>query len=409
MAHQSRRCRCRDADAVREALKKLELFVVSENVRSQRHRRRRRRMCCCRPRPGARRTARSPIPSAASRASARSCRRRARRGRTGGSSREVAQRHGLWRRRSPIESAADIFREHAALSAFENDGSARFRHRRARRTVATTAYDALTPVQWPVPRRATRPHARFFADGGFFTTDGKARFIAPELPALRSATSAELAAAAQHRPHPRPVAHHDAHRPEPAARRSICRSRSSRSIPTMPASSASPTAASRASPPTTAQCIAESRRQRAPAARHAVRADPLERRRTRSPARVGALVRAFTDPFSGQPESKATPASIAPYEYVFRGFALSRKPLDLPPSMHGGRASRSRAATAICFADNADLARWQAWLTVRRRRRRRRISRISAAAFIARRRLPATASRPACSSAPRMTPATGTW
>ena len=65
-------------------------------------------------------------------------------------------------------------------------------------------------------------------------------------------------------------------------------------------------------------------------------------------ARVGSLVAPFTDPFSGQPENKATPASIAPYEYVFRGFALSRKPLEIARRMPGGRASRSLAATAIC-------------------------------------------------------------
>ena len=73
------------AGAVREALKKLELFVVSENVLSNDTVNGRRRMCCCRPPPGARRTARSPIPSGASRASAPSCRCRARRSRTGGS------------------------------------------------------------------------------------------------------------------------------------------------------------------------------------------------------------------------------------------------------------------------------------------------------------------------------------
>ena len=44
-----------------------------------------------------------------------------------------------------------------------------------------------------------------------------------------------------------------------------------------------------------------------------------------SSARVGALVAPFTDPYSGQPESKSTPASITPYEYVFRGFVLSRQ------------------------------------------------------------------------------------
>src|ERR1041385_4735854 len=49
-----------------------------------------------------------------------------------------------------------------------------------------------------------------------------------------------------------------------------------------------------------------------------------------SSARVGALVAPFTDPFSGQPENKATPASVAPCEYLFRGFALSRTLVQLP-------------------------------------------------------------------------------
>ena len=80
-----------------------------------------------------------------------------------------------------------------------------------------------------------------------------------------------------------------------------------------------------------------------------------------SHGRVGALAAPFTDPFSGQPESKATPAAIAPYEYVFRGFALSRKQLDLPPNLLWTRATVT-GGFGYLFADNADLARWPAWL-----------------------------------------------
>jgi assimilatory nitrate reductase catalytic subunit len=82
---------------------------------------------------------------------------------------------------------------------------------------------------------------------------------------------------------------------------------------------------------------------------------------TASNARVGALISPHTDPFSGQPESKATPASIAPYEYVFRGFALSRTPLQLPQQLWWARAAVS-GGHAYLFADNADLARWPSWL-----------------------------------------------
>ncbi len=53
---------------------------------------------------------------------------------------QVAQPPRLRRRPSPGRGVADIFREHAALSAFENDGVARFRHRRVpRSTMLPTA------------------------------------------------------------------------------------------------------------------------------------------------------------------------------------------------------------------------------------------------------------------------------
>jgi assimilatory nitrate reductase catalytic subunit len=81
-----------------------------------------------------------------------------------------------------------------------------------------------------------------------------------------------------------------------------------------------------------------------------------------SAARVGALVAPFTDPYSGQPESKVTPASITPYEYVFRGFVLSRKELALPQSLWWARAAIT-GGYAYLFADNADLKRWSDWLS----------------------------------------------
>jgi assimilatory nitrate reductase catalytic subunit len=84
-------------------------------------------------------------------------------------------------------------------------------------------------------------------------------------------------------------------------------------------------------------------------------------KQTASAARVGAMVAPFTDPFSGQPENKATPVSIVPYEYVFRGFALSRVPLELPDHVWWARVTVT-GGYGYLFADNADLARWQPWL-----------------------------------------------
>ena len=88
---------------------------------------------------------------------------------------EVARRlgHGeafAWK------GVADIFREHAALSAFENDG---------RRDFDIGAYADIDDERLRVAgalrlagAQGRAGQARFFADGGFFHSDGRARFIA---------------------------------------------------------------------------------------------------------------------------------------------------------------------------------------------------------------------------------------
>ena len=58
----------------------------------------------------------------------------------------------------------------------------RFRYRRIDRRSPDEAFEAMAPVQWPI--RRGEPQPRFFADGGFFADDRKARFVAPEIPAL---------------------------------------------------------------------------------------------------------------------------------------------------------------------------------------------------------------------------------
>jgi assimilatory nitrate reductase catalytic subunit len=82
---------------------------------------------------------------------------------------------------------------------------------------------------------------------------------------------------------------------------------------------------------------------------------------TASTARVGALVASFIDPFSGQPENKATPVSIVPHTYAQRGFVLSRKPLALPKQAWWARVAVT-GGIGYLLADNADLASWRSWL-----------------------------------------------
>ena len=154
--------------------------------------RRRSPMSCCRPPAGARRTARSPIPSAASRASAPSApppgEARARLV----DHRRSGAAHGLGTTLSPTTSRPQIFREHAALSAFENDGARAFdlgalagaERRRIR---------AARAVQWPAARgRRGAGAAASSRDGIFPTPDRRARFVAD---ALESAGSRRRAGA----------------------------------------------------------------------------------------------------------------------------------------------------------------------------------------------------------------------
>ena len=71
---------------------------------------------------------------------------------------------------------AGIFREHARLSGFENNGSRDF-DLSALSTLDDRAYASLAPVQWPVTREYPTGSARLFEDGEFFTSDRKARFV----------------------------------------------------------------------------------------------------------------------------------------------------------------------------------------------------------------------------------------
>ena len=344
-----------DADVVRAAMEKLELFVVSENVRSND-------------------TVNSGVhvllPAQAwgeKSGTVTNSERRISRQRPfldpPGETRpdwwivsEVAKRLGFGAS-FDYNSAADVFREHASLSAFENSGSRDF-DIGALTALSDDAFDALAPVQWPA-RSGEAEQARFFADGLFYANDQKARFIAPEVPTLRTETSASRPLRlntgrirdqwhtmtrtgasprlGQHLPEPFVEIH-----PDDANKFGVFDAGFARVVTDY------------------GQCILKvvvSERQQ----RGMLFAPIHWSGENTSGARVGALVAPFTDPFSGQPENKATPVSITPYEYVFRGFALARVELDLPAHAWWARVAVG-GGYGYLFAGNADLAGWQSWL-----------------------------------------------
>lgn len=87
---------------------------------------------------------------------------------------EVARRMGFGHAFAHA-GPAEIFAEHAALSAFENGGGRDF----DLSGLVGADYDRLPPTQWPVRQR---PAARMFADGQYFTPDRRARFVAVQPP-----------------------------------------------------------------------------------------------------------------------------------------------------------------------------------------------------------------------------------
>ena len=104
---------------------------------------------------------------------------------------EVGRRMG-WEAAFAWKGPADIFREHAALSDFENNG-ARIFNLAGLAEISDSQYDELPPVQWPVPRPGggvTGP--RLFARGGFSTPDGKARMVPLQSPARNDLMEASL-------------------------------------------------------------------------------------------------------------------------------------------------------------------------------------------------------------------------
>jgi assimilatory nitrate reductase catalytic subunit len=99
---------------------------------------------------------------------------------------EVAKRMGH-AEAFAYNAPADIFAEHAALSAFKNNGTRSF-DIGACATLDTHAYEELEPFQWPC--RVNSPEtARMFAEGGFYTPDRRARFVPVRLTAEDKTTS----------------------------------------------------------------------------------------------------------------------------------------------------------------------------------------------------------------------------
>ena len=201
------------AGAMRDALKKLELFVVSENVLSN---------------DTVNAGAHVLLPAAAwgeKDGTVTNSERRISRQRRflplPGEAQpdwwivsEVARRMGF-ADAFAYRSAADIFREHAALSAFENGGTRDF-DLGALATISDAAFDALDPVVWPCREGRRRCADAFLRRRRLLHARPQSAFRRARSPRAARRRVERVSVRAQYRPCARPVAHHDAHRLESA-------------------------------------------------------------------------------------------------------------------------------------------------------------------------------------------------
>jgi len=268
---------------------------------------------------------------------------------------EVARRMGFGAAFSH-SGAAEIFREHAQLSAFENDGARAF-DIGALAEVSNADYDTLAPVQWPLPTGVSKPQ-RLFADGRFFTPDGKARFVATEPRAPQRLPTADL-----------PLV--------------LNTGRIRDQWHTMTRTGKSPRLTGHNPEPFVQMHPADAQRYGVAAgdlaevsaksgrvlARVEVTADtcagtvfvPMHWSvQFASTARVGALIAPITDPVSGQPELKHTPVRVRRYAPAWYGFALLRAPLDTRACTYFAR-TRGDGFWRYELAGDSLPASWPDW------------------------------------------------
>jgi assimilatory nitrate reductase catalytic subunit len=223
-----------------------------------------------------------------------------------------------WRR------PAEVFREHARLTRFENAG--RPLDLGPLSGLSADAYERLQPVQWPVKADGVG-QARLFADGVYATPDGRARMIPVQAKAAwptdagfplslntgrvrdhwhtltRTGLAPDLC---RHAPEPYVEVHPDDAAPlniaEGALTRVVTRHGEAVAIAKL---SARQRRGSLFMPMHWTDAYAPSGR-----------ANPL----------IGSAV----DPQSGQPEFKHTPARIAAFRETWRGFFIARQPETTP-------------------------------------------------------------------------------
>ena len=262
---------------------------------------------------------------------------------------DVAKRMGF-AEAFAYRSPAEIFAEHASLSAFENDETRDF-DIGACAEIEDAAYDSMRPFQWPQRQAQAAAETRFFGDGGFFTPDRRARFV-PVISTVETRTTAAFPFVlntgrvrdhwhtmtrtgksprlSQHLAEPFVEIH-----PADAASHQI--------------SDADIVSIATASGTALVRALLTPRQARGSIFMPMHWNDQFAAR-----ARVDILAPALTDPHSGQPASKHIAASITRFDAGSYGFAVLRdKPVGLDAAYWALAKCRGGWRVELAFADVA--------------------------------------------------------
>jgi len=267
---------------------------------------------------------------------------------------EVARRMG-WREAFPYRRPADIFREHASLSAFENEGAGRrLFDIGGLEALTDDDYDRLEPVQWPVRRAPgwrNQDSARFFpGDSRFPIGNSRARFVPTRwVPPVETpddswplllntgrvrdqwhtmTRTGQMPRLMQHQCEPMLTIHPEDGTQYGVTEGGLARIESRHGAALM-----------------RVRLSAEQRPGEVFAPMHWTD-------RFASTGPIDRVVGAARDAISGQPELKATAVRVSPVPVLWWGLLLRRSELLVPPNMHW---SRVPVETGHAFA----LAGWQ--------------------------------------------------
>ncbi len=247
---------------------------------------------------------------------------------------EVAKRLGFPDSFSYGEPA-DIFKEHAFLSGYKNNGGRDF-DISGLQDLSYTDYDDLEPMQWPITKDKPAGTERLFSDGRFYTKSKKAQFIS----VINHTPASDLSSDYPLRLNTGRIRDqwHTMTRTGKSVRLSghiyepyveihpiDANKISLQDNELAEVSSALGKIVCRVN-------VSESQQQ------GSVFIPMHWNEQFANKALVDSLIAAVVDPFSGQPEYKATPVNVKPYQAHWYGFILSRRKLDVVNASYWARS-----------------------------------------------------------------------